>query len=71
MSVTSASESRAKILRDRLYLLRIPVSRVARQVGRSRPWVSLVLNARAESEMVLDAVEKIVNEEEAAHSQAA
>jgi len=64
MNHSSSHESRAKNLRNRLFLLRRTVKWVSEQVGVSRNWASMVLNESAQSEELLDKIEKIVEEEE-------
>jgi len=64
MNHSNRQESRAKNLRNRLFMLRRSVKWVAEEAGVSRTWASQVLNGQAKSEELLDKIEKIIESEE-------
>lgn len=71
MQDATPQNDRANNLRNRLFLARKSVSWVAERVGKSRTWVSLVLNSSAKSEQLLDMIEKEIEELEADNYQLA
>jgi len=64
MNHSDRQESRAKNLRNRIFLLRRSVKWIAEKVGISRTWASLFLNEKIINEDLLDKIEKLIEEEE-------
>ena len=71
MNLIPQNPTRAYRLREKAWRMRVTHAEIARQLGKSRSWVSQVLNEHEESEPLLDRIEEYLDEKAGEFSLAA